>query len=76
MLMLKHMEVVTVTFGKLHGVGYDKSTNTLIIELKKKKIYMYDEVPPNIYTELMAAESKEKFYTENIKSKFNCERID
>lgn len=73
--MLKHMEVVPVVSSNLRGVGYDESRCILVIEFKKG-LYKYDGVPSNIHAGLMAASSKGTFHAENIKSKFQCERLD
>lgn len=42
----------------IHAVGYDAETQTLEVIFNSGGIYFYDNVPPEVYEGLMAAESK------------------
>lgn len=46
----------------------------LSVEFTNGTKYNYIGVPKNVYEEFMTAESKGKFFTQNIKSKFAFEK--
>lgn len=54
----------------LDAVGYDANSKELTIVLKSGDTYVYHNVPEKVYNKLMAAESKGKFFTKNIKDKY------
>lgn len=52
-------------------VGYDPATQDLtIVFAKTGETYVYHKVPEKVYQKLMAADSKGKFFTKNIKNKY------
>jgi hypothetical protein len=50
----------------IHAVGYDAETQTLEVIFNSGGIYFYDKVPPEVYQELMAAESKGSYMRQSI----------
>jgi hypothetical protein len=54
----------------LTSVGYDPTLRVLELEFRSGEIYRYRAVPSTIYRELMAAESKGRFFSKNIRGKF------
>lgn len=52
------MKLETVESSMIHAVGYDAKTRTLEVVFNSGRTYIYDGVPPKVYKELMAAESK------------------
>jgi hypothetical protein len=59
----------------LAAVGYSKRLHALEIEFRDGLIYRYEEVPAFVYRELLAAESKARFYNKNIRGKYHCVRV-
>jgi hypothetical protein len=51
-------------------VEYHEDTSELDITFKSGKTYRYREVPPDIYSDLLDAESKGEFFNEKIKDTF------
>jgi len=51
-------------------VEYDEDTSELDITFKSGKTYRYREVPPDIYSDLLEAESKGEFFNEMIRDAF------
>lgn len=51
-------------------VGYDDENQMLEIEFKEGKVYSYSDVPRYIYESLMSANSKGKYFRENIMNKY------
>jgi len=50
--------------------GYSKRRHILEIEFVNGAVYRYFDVPRSVYQELMAAESKARFYDSNIKKHY------
>jgi KTSC domain len=48
-------------------IGYSKRRHILEIEFVNGSVYGYPDVPAMVYSDLMAAESKARFYDSNIK---------
>ena len=59
----------------LTAVGYSKKLHALEIEFHDGLVYRYEEVPVELYRNLMAAESKARFYNKNIRGKYHCVRV-
>lgn len=62
-----------VESSNLKSVGYDGQN--LFVEFGKGSIYVYYEVPLELYTELLKAESKGKYLNSNIKNVYRYEKI-
>lgn len=54
----------------LRSIGYDKREGTLEVEFHSGAVYAYKNVPPSIWTELLATPSKGKFFQELIRDRF------
>ncbi|HPT16943.1 MAG TPA: KTSC domain-containing protein [Kiritimatiellia bacterium] len=67
------MKSVSSTF--LDKVGYDAQAKVLAIQMKNSSdVYLYQDVPQELYDDLLAAESKGGFYVKNVKGKFRTAR--
>lgn len=64
-----------VESSALAAVGYSKRLRALEVEFRDGLIYRYEQVPLPVYRELMAAESKARFYNKNIRGKYRCLRV-
>lgn len=64
----------TVSSSELRSIGYE---NTMILELEFQNggVYHYFEVPEAIYTELMSASSKGRYFNQNIRNVYRCKRV-
>ena len=58
-------------------VGYDPQKRILVFRLRKLPsiLYVYAEVPPELYTEFLNAASMENFFNDRIRSHFTFDRI-
>ena len=54
----------------LAAVGYSKRLRALEIEFVNGAVYRYLEVPPSLHRGLLAAESKARFYHQNIRGRY------
>jgi hypothetical protein len=57
------------------GVGYSKRLHILEIEFNNGAVYRYFDVPRAVYRNLMRAESKTRYYLQNIKGQYRSVRI-
>lgn len=64
---------VPVESSNLKSVGWED--DTLEVEFAKGRIYQYTGVPASMYLALMQAESKGKFFAENIRDAYSYQRI-
>jgi KTSC domain-containing protein len=65
-----------VNSSAIHSVGYDPPTEILEIEFQDGTIYQYAKVPETVHAELMSAESKGRYFEDNIKrGPYECRRV-
>lgn len=67
------MELVEVESTNLRKVGYENGS--LFLEYSSGALYQYDEVPKNLYEELLTSESKGKFVNACVKGKYKFKRL-
>ena len=67
--MAKKIKMVNVESSNIKAIGHDLPTNTLRIKFHNKSVWDYTPIPENTHTEIMAAESKGKYFNSNVKSK-------
>jgi hypothetical protein len=65
-----HISRQTVHSGALAAVGYSKRLHALEVEFVSGAIYRYNNVPPQVYSDLLTATSKARFYDANIRGHF------
>ena len=69
------IEMKSVTSSLLDKVGYDPEAKVLAVQMNySSDVYLYQDVPQDIFDDLLAAESKGGFYVKNIKGKYKTER--
>ena len=54
----------------LAAVGYSKRLHALEVEFVSGAVYRYNNVPPQIYRDLLSAASKAQFYDMNVRGHF------
>lgn len=62
------MQRKPVKSTNVESIGYDLETKTLQVEFKSGGIYQYAGVPPEMYAELLAAESVGRFVSQVIRA--------
>ena len=55
-----------VESSMIHAVGYDSKTRILEVVFNSGRTYCYEGVPPKVYKELMAADSKGSYMRSEI----------
>lgn len=59
-----------VESSMLHSVGYDPVESILELEFHDGRFYQYGKVPEEIYRELMAADSKGRYFLTYIQDQY------
>jgi hypothetical protein len=70
------MERQPVQSCNLKSVGYDNHLKNLEIEFHSGLIYQYQNVPSQIYANLLSAQSTGTFFTDKIKNRYRSKRLD
>lgn len=65
------MEMIDVQSSNLKKVGYDPESRTLAIEFNKGGTYHYQDVPQEVFDELMEAPSQGRYFSSQIKNMFD-----
>jgi len=69
------MNWIDVSSTNLSRVRYDESSLTLEIEFQGGRVYQYFDLPKHIFEELVRADSKGKFFHEQIKGHYRYARV-
>ena len=69
------MERTAVRSRDLAIVGYDPVSETLEVAFKSGGVYHYSGVPAAVYQKFLTASSVGKYFSENIKDKFQTVKI-
>ena len=64
------MEFTEVSSSNIAGVSYD-SNHCLFVKFTNGSVYVYEDVPVSVFSGLLDAESKGKFFAANIKNNYS-----
>jgi KTSC domain len=70
-----HIPRKAVASKGIASIGYSKRLHILEIEFVNGAVYRYLEVAPSVHRELMAADSKARYYDRNIKGNYPSVRV-
>ncbi|PMB40664.1 KTSC domain-containing protein [Fischerella thermalis CCMEE 5205] len=59
-----------------NAIGYDSDRNILQIEFHNGAVYQYSDIDEDTWQDLHQADSIGKFFNENVRGKYQYERID
>lgn len=65
----------SVSSSAISSVGYEPETRMLEVEFSSGAVYDYYGVPPKVYESLMAAPSKGRFVSQQIRGRYPSERL-
>jgi lysyl-tRNA synthetase class 2 len=69
--------MISIDSSVLRSMEYDEAKRELRLMFHTvDNVYVYEDVPPEIPTELFTAPSKGKYFAANIRNKFNFRRDD
>lgn len=66
------MELSEVDSSMVDIIGYDKRARRLEVVFQNGKAYFYEDVPPEEYAGLLAAESKGRYMQTHIIGQYAC----
>jgi KTSC domain len=73
--VISHIPRARVGSNAIASIGYSKRRHILEIEFANGAVYRYLEVAPSVYRDLIAAESKARYYDANIKGNYRSVRV-
>ncbi|HEV2846812.1 MAG TPA: KTSC domain-containing protein [Thermoanaerobaculia bacterium] len=68
------MRRTPVASSAISSVGYDERKSMLEVEFQSGAVYEYFDVPPKVWRELQAADSKGRFLSRRIRDRYRFER--
>ena len=68
------MQPVNSSMAK--AIGYDRTDRTLQVEFNNGSVYQYADVEQETWETLQTTDSIGKFYNNQIKGRYECDRID
>jgi len=68
------MQLTEVDSSMIYAVGYDEENQILEAVFNSGKTYRYFDVPKDVYTGLMAAESKGRYMRAGVIDVYSCAR--
>jgi hypothetical protein len=69
------METVAVASSNLRSVGYDPATQVLQVTFVNGTTYAYRDVPATVYTDLLGAASKGRYFHQMIRQHYPFEKV-
>ncbi len=73
--IVSHIRREPIDSTAIATVGYSKRLHALEIEFVNGAIYRYFEVPRTTYRQLLAADSKARFYDKNIRGRYRSVHV-
>lgn len=73
--VVSHIRRQPVESHAIAAVGYSQQLHALEIEFRNGAIYRYLDVPGERFRDLLAAESKARFYDRNIRGKYRSRHV-
>ncbi|WP_427158382.1 KTSC domain-containing protein [Aliinostoc sp. HNIBRCY26] len=73
---LEPIAMLPVSSSMASAVGYCSDDQILQVEFQNGAIYQYSGVEPETWQELQSSDSLGRFYNQEIKGKYDCDRID
>jgi hypothetical protein len=64
-----------VASSAIASIGYSKRLHALEVEFRNGAIYRYVDVPLAVHQDLMAAESKARFYDQHVRGHYRSVRV-
>lgn len=64
-----------VDSSNIEQIGYDENDRELWVRFKSGDTYVYSEVPPATYDDIMRADSKGSYLNREIKPNYGCRQV-
>lgn len=73
---MSHPGMTIVSSSLIESVGYDKEGRKLFVKFHSGPSYIYEEVGPEAYQDLLAAPSVGRFFLKEIKGVYPSKKLD
>lgn len=73
--IISHIPREPLESNALAAVGYSPRLHALEIEFRDGLVYRYLAVPVAVYSELLSADSKARYYNQHVRGKYRCLRV-
>jgi len=73
--VISHIPRDSVDSKAISSVAYSRWRHILEIEFSNGAVYRYPQVAPSVYRDLMASDSKARYYDANIKGNYSSVRV-
>ncbi len=73
--VVSHIPRQPVESSAIANIGYSKHLRILEVEFVNGAIYRYLDVLPGVYSDLLSAKSKARFYDMNVKGHYRSMRV-
>ena len=65
-----------VESSNIKSVGHSGARNVLVVEFLNGSIYLYKNVPVEVYTDMLEATSKGRYFNKHVKGTFECTKVE
>ena len=69
------MQRVVLESTTLGSAGHDDQAAVLELQFRNGAVYQYSPVPPQLYRDLLRAESKGRYFNQSIRGRYSYQRI-
>ena len=73
--IISHIRRQPIGSTAVAAIGYSKRLHALEIEFRNGAIYRYLDVPNDAYRQLLSAESKARYYDQNIRGRYRSVHV-
>ena len=68
-------KMIPVESSLIAEIGYEDEKEELYVEFKRGGLYMYQGVPKPVFTAMLNAISKGKFFLDNVKNQYEYVKV-
>ena len=74
-LRANSVDWVPIESSVFAAAAYSRSEDSLYLEFRSGAIYRYFDLPLHQYAEFLAADSKGRYFSRNIRDRFRCQQV-
>lgn len=73
--MTKKLDKHLLKSSNLDWVAYDEEKNQLYVQFRSNTLYVYDDVPKEVFEELLKAGSHGRYFAQKVKWNYKYKRL-
>lgn len=74
--MINKIEMRPVTSSNVSKIGHDEDSKTLAVEFNDGSVYHYENVPKDVYDDILASKSVGKYIHSAVKGTYKHKKLD